>query len=107
MKAGVSLNPAMPVSLLEDSLDDIDLILLMSVNPGFGGQQFIPQTVQKIKKCLHLIQDRPIMIQVDGGINPKTAKQACEAGATCLVAGSAVFNAPDPKMMIQQLKFCL
>ncbi len=94
--AGVSLNPATPLHVLEEVLDDIDLILVMSVNPGFGGQKFIPQTVGKLRRLKAMIADRPIFIEVDGGISPKNAALVREAGAQVVVAGSAVFNATAP-----------
>jgi len=94
-KAGVSLNPATHESVLEYVLDRLDLILVMSVNPGFGGQSFIPSQVDKIKRIKQMIGDRDIEIQVDGGITPETAKLCIDAGATVLVAGSAVFKTED------------
>ena len=92
MKAGVALNPATPLSVLDYVMDDIDMILIMSVNPGFGGQSFIPQTMQKLKDTKAMIGDREIDIQVDGGVNLKNAKDIILAGANVLVAGSAVFG---------------
>jgi ribulose-phosphate 3-epimerase len=103
-KAGVSLNPSTPVSSIEDVLDDLDLILVMSVNPGFGGQSFIPQALTKIKKLRQMIADRPIELEVDGGVSPHNAQSVVEAGATVLVAGSAIFNAPDWGAVITALK---
>ncbi|MFA6018823.1 MAG: ribulose-phosphate 3-epimerase [Rhodospirillales bacterium] len=94
-KAGVSLNPATPESLLDYVLDKIDLVLVMSVNPGFGGQGFIPSQVEKIARIKKMIGNRPIEIEVDGGITPQTAPQVAAAGADVLVAGSAVFKSPD------------
>lgn len=91
-KAGVALNPATPVSALEHVLDDVDLILVMSVNPGFGGQSFIPSAVDKVAKVRALIGDRPIVIEVDGGVTAETAPAIVRAGARALVAGSAVFK---------------
>ncbi|RYC12283.1 ribulose-phosphate 3-epimerase [Ciceribacter ferrooxidans] len=91
-KAGVSLNPATPVSVLEHVLEDIDLLLIMSVNPGFGGQKFIPAMVEKIAQANHMIGDRPIMLQVDGGITATTAPLVTSAGANVLVAGSAIYK---------------
>lgn len=91
-KAGVSLNPSTPESVLEYVLDRLDLILLMSVNPGFGGQSFIPAVVEKIRRVKAMIGDRPIDIEVDGGVTPETAPLVAEAGANVLVAGSAVFK---------------
>jgi len=104
VKAGVSLNPATPESVLEYVLDKIDLILVMSVNPGFGGQSFIPSAVEKIKKISALIGKRPIEIEVDGGVVPGNAKMLVEAGAHVLVAGSAVFRTPDYAGNIKALK---
>lgn len=91
-KAGVSLNPSTPVSVIEYVLDRLDLILLMTVNPGFGGQAFIPSVVEKIRQVKSLVGERPIDIEVDGGISPETAGDVARAGANVLVAGSAVFK---------------
>ncbi|MGI6246705.1 MAG: ribulose-phosphate 3-epimerase [Pseudochelatococcus sp.] len=91
-KAGVALNPATPVSALEHVLDDVDLILVMSVNPGFGGQTFIPAAVGKVAQARALIGERPIVIEVDGGVTAETAPAIVRAGARALVAGSAVFR---------------
>lgn len=91
-KAGVSLNPSTPESVIEYVLDRLDLILLMSVNPGFGGQSFIPAVVEKILRVKAMIGDRPIDIEVDGGVTPETAPLVAKAGANVLVAGSAVFK---------------
>ncbi|MGN7293597.1 ribulose-phosphate 3-epimerase [Rhizobium sp. SAFR-030] len=91
-KVGVTLNPATPLSVLENVLDDIDLILVMSVNPGFGGQKFIPAMLDKIRAAKALIGDRPIELEVDGGITPETIGAAAAAGANVFVAGSAVFK---------------
>jgi ribulose-phosphate 3-epimerase len=103
-KAGVSLNPATPVSSIENVLDELDLILIMSVNPGFGGQSFIPQSLQKIKEAKALIGHRPIWLEVDGGVTPKNSKEIIEAGANMLVAGSAVFNTPDIPRAIEAIR---
>jgi len=103
-KAGVSLNPATPESVLEYVLDKIDLILVMSVNPGFGGQSFIPSAIEKIKKISAMIGNRPIEIEVDGGVVPDNAKKLVEAGAHVLVAGSAVFRTPDYAGNIRALR---
>ncbi len=92
MKAGVSLNPATPLEVLDYVLDDIDMVLLMSVNPGFGGQSFIPATFEKIKKTREKLQQREVLIQIDGGVNPENALQLCACGADVLVSGSAFFN---------------
>lgn len=91
-KAGVSLNPSTPVSMIEYVLDRLDLILLMTVNPGFGGQAFIPAVLEKIRRVKGLVGNRPIHIEVDGGVSPETAGQVANAGADVLVAGSAVFR---------------
>jgi ribulose-phosphate 3-epimerase len=91
-KVGVTLNPATPISTLENVLDDIDLILVMSVNPGFGGQKFIPAMTDKIRAVKALIGDRPIELEVDGGITADTIGAAAAAGANVFVAGSAVFK---------------
>lgn len=106
MKAAVTLNPATPVALLEDIIQDIDMVLLMSVNPGFGGQKFIPHTLDKIKELRALIErtGSQALIEVDGGVNLETGKLLVDAGADVLVAGSAVFKAPDMANMIHQLK---
>lgn len=103
-KAGVSLNPATPESVLAYVLDGLDLILVMSVNPGFGGQSFIPSQVEKIARIKKMIGSRKIEIEVDGGINGKTAKLCAEAGANVLVAGSAVFQTPDYAANIAALR---
>ena len=91
-KAGVSLNPSTPESVLDYVLDRLDLILVMSVNPGFGGQGFIPSSLQKIARIREMIGDRPIELEVDGGVNNATVRDVISAGADVLVAGSAVFN---------------
>lgn len=94
LKAGVSLNPATPVDALDYVLDDLDLVLVMSVNPGFGGQKFIPNQLGKIETIAERIADRglDVELEVDGGIDPETARQSVDAGATVLVAGTAVFR---------------
>ncbi|MET0599949.1 MAG: ribulose-phosphate 3-epimerase [Mesorhizobium sp.] len=91
-KAGVSLNPSTPESVIEYVLDRVDLVLLMTVNPGFGGQAFIPAVIEKVKRVKALIGSRPIDIEIDGGITPETAPLVTAAGATALVAGSAIFK---------------
>ncbi len=91
-KAGVSLNPSTPENVIEYCLDRIDLILLMSVNPGFGGQSFIPSALEKIRRVKAMVGARPIDIEVDGGVTPETAPEVVKAGANVLVAGSAVFK---------------
>ena len=106
MKAGVVLNPATPLVLCEEALANCDLVLLMSVNPGFGGQQFIPRVLEKIEalNALKAARGLSFEIEVDGGVNEKTAPLCRDAGATVLVAGSAVFAAPDPEGMIRRLR---
>lgn len=106
MKAGVTLNPATPVSVLEDIICDVDLILLMSVNPGFGGQKFIENTINKTKRLRKLIDESgsKALIEIDGGVNGETAPRLIEAGADVLVSGSYVFGAKDPIATIKALK---
>lgn len=106
MKAGVALNPHTPVSVLEDVINDIDLVVIMSVNPGFGGQKFIPNSLKKIKdaKALIISSGSDALIQVDGGVDEHTAPDVLKAGADVLVAGSAVFKADEPKKAISHLK---
>ncbi|MGI8600225.1 MAG: ribulose-phosphate 3-epimerase [Chitinophagaceae bacterium] len=106
MKAGVAVNPHTPVSLLEDVLADIDLVCLMSVNPGFGGQKFIPQTLEKIKQLRRMIDEKnhSVKIEIDGGVTLENAKEIVDAGADVLVAGNTVFKADDPVGMISSLK---
>ena len=104
VRAGVALNPHTPVSGLEYVLDDLDLILVMTVNPGYGGQQFIPSMNQKIRDARSLIGERTIRLQVDGGISLENIGRIVEAGADTIVAGSAVFHADDPAAYIDQLR---
>lgn len=106
MKAGVTLNPSTPVVMLEDILGDVDMVLLMSVNPGFAAQKFIPRTVEKIRVLRRMIDSRGIdvKIQVDGGINEQTGRQCVDAGADILVAGNYVFSAPSPADAIRTLR---
>lgn len=105
-KAGVVLNPGTPVSVLEEVIADCDLVLLMSVNPGFGGQKFINATLDKVKKLKSLItsKDAKTIIEIDGGVNLQTGQALVKAGADALVAGSFVFSNPDPLATIQGLK---
>ncbi len=105
MKAGVAVNPHTPVNLLYDILADIDIVCLMSVNPGFGGQQFIPHTLHKIKMLRQMISERQlnVEIEIDGGVGLKNAAQIIAAGADVLVAGSTVFHSADPVQMISDL----
>jgi ribulose-phosphate 3-epimerase len=103
-KAGVAFNPATPVSPLNNYLDRIDYILVMSVNPGFGGQEFIPQALNKIKQARSLIGDRKIDLSVDGGVTAKNAGAVAAAGANVLVAGSAVYGGNDPSTYAPRIK---
>ena len=106
MKAGVTLNPATPVSMLEDIIGDVDMVLLMSVNPGFGGQKFIENTIQKVKRLRQLIAESGshALIEVDGGVQGETAPRLVEAGVDVLVSGSYVFKSPAPEETIRQLR---
>ena len=106
MKAGVTLNPSTPVSMLEDIICDVDMVLLMSVNPGFGGQKFIENTIQKIHRLRQLIQESgsQALIEVDGGVQSETAPRLVKAGVDILVSGSYVFKAEDPIATIHSLK---
>lgn len=106
VKAGVALNPHTPVSTLQHVIADIDLVCVMSVNPGFGGQKFIEGTYQKIKELKKLISDSgsKALIEIDGGVNQANAKPLLDAGADVLVAGNFVFSSPQPKEVIRQLK---
>lgn len=106
MKAGVALNPHTPVSVLEDVINDLDLVLIMSVNPGFGGQKFIENTYNKVSKLKQMITEANanVIIEIDGGVSIQNASKLVEAGADALVAGSAVFNAENPAAYIEALK---
>ena len=106
MKAGVTLNPSTPVAMLEDIIQDVDMVLLMSVNPGFGGQKFIENTIAKAKRLRKLIDESgsKALIEVDGGVNAETAPRLVEAGVDVLVAGSYVFKSEDPIATISSLK---
>jgi ribulose-phosphate 3-epimerase len=106
MKAGVALNPHTPVSVLEEIITDLDLVLIMSVNPGFGGQSFIEGAIPKVTKLKQLITEKgaSTLIEIDGGVNDKTGKQLLEAGADALVAGSYVFKSENPTATIDILK---
>ena len=106
MKAGVTLNPSSPVCLLEDIIDDVDMVLLMSVNPGFGGQKFIENTIRKVKSLRKLIKESnsKALIEVDGGVQGETAPRLVEAGVDVLVSGSYVFKSNDPYKTIHDLK---
>ena len=106
MKAGVALNPSTPVSVLEDILDDLDLVLIMSVNPGFGGQKFIPNALKKVAQLRQEIDKRNLstIIEVDGGVQGENAQALVDAGADALVSGSYIFNSPNPEETIRSLK---
>ncbi|MBF0596806.1 ribulose-phosphate 3-epimerase [Faecalibacter rhinopitheci] len=106
MKAGVALNPHTPVSVLEDVINDLDLVLIMSVNPGFGGQKFIENTYNKVSKLKQMITEAgaDVIIEIDGGVGVQNATKLIEAGADALVAGSAVFNDENPTEYIAALK---
>ena len=106
MKAGVTLNPHTPICLLEDIIQDVDMVLLMSVNPGFGGQRFIEHSVDKVARLREMIDRKGLstMIEVDGGVNLETGKRLVDAGANVLVAGNFVFKSPDPIQTIKDLK---
>lgn len=106
MKAGVTLNPATPVNVLEDIIGDVDMVLLMSVNPGFGGQKFIENTIDKVKRLRQLITEKnsQALIEVDGGVQGETAPRLVAAGVDVLVSGSYVFGATDPEGVIKSLR---
>ena len=106
MKAGVTLNPSTPVCMLKDIICDVDMVLLMAVNPGFGGQKFIEHTTEKVKELRELIDSTgsKALIEVDGGVTLETGKRLVEAGADVLVAGNTVFKAEDREAMIHALK---
>lgn len=106
MKAAVTLNPATPVEMLRDIIGELHMVLLMSVNPGFGGQKFIANTLDRVRRLRHLIAEAgsDTLIEIDGGVNLETGKMLADAGADVLVAGSAVFKAEHPEEYIRQLK---
>ena len=106
MKAGVTLNPATPVSVLEDIIGDVEMVLLMSVNPGFGGQKFIENTIDKVKRLRKMIDEKgcKTLIEVDGGVQGETAPRLVAAGVDVLVSGSYVFGAKDPEAVIRGLR---
>ncbi|AYA75375.1 ribulose-phosphate 3-epimerase [Bacillus sp. Y1] len=106
VKAGVVLNPATPVQTIEHVIDDIDMVLLMTVNPGFGGQKFIEQVLPKIRQVKELVDKKglSVEIEVDGGVNEETARKCVEAGANVLVAGSAIYNERDRKKAIEKIR---
>ena len=106
MKAGITLNPSTPVSTLEDIIEDVDMVLLMSVNPGFGGQKFIENTIPKVRRLRQLISQSgsKALIEVDGGVQGETAPRLVDAGVDVLVSGSYVFHAKDPHAVIRALK---
>lgn len=102
-RAGVAINPATPVSALEHVIEDVDLILIMSVNPGFGGQKFIPESLKKLRQAKALIGGRPIDLEVDGGVSTENARALADAGANVLVAGTSVYAGNDPKTYAQRI----
>ncbi|PKM80382.1 MAG: ribulose-phosphate 3-epimerase [Firmicutes bacterium HGW-Firmicutes-13] len=104
VKAGAALNPATPLSVLDYVIEDLDMVLIMSVNPGFGGQEFIPSSVLKIERLKQIIGKRPVLIEVDGGINSETAPVVMSAGADVLVAGSFIFSKEDAQYAIRLLR---
>ena len=106
MKAAVTLNPSTPINSLEDIIGDVDMVLLMSVNPGFGGQQFIENTIEKVKRLRKMIDENHLntLIEVDGGVQAETAPRLVKAGVDVLVSGSYVFKAADPLATIESLK---
>ena len=106
VKAGIALNPHTPVNVLDEIITDVDLVLIMSVNPGFGGQKFIESSVQKVSQLKKLIDARnlDVVIEIDGGVNLETGKKLADAGASALVAGSFVFNSDSPTQTIERLK---
>ena len=106
MKAGVTLNPSTPVSVLEDIIGDVEMVLLMSVNPGFGGQKFIENTIEKVKRLRKMIDEKgcKTLIEVDGGVQGETAPRLVAAGVDVLVSGSYVFGAKDPEAVIRGLR---
>ena len=103
-RAGVALNPSTPPDVLDYVLDDVDLILVMSVNPGFGGQKFIPSAYAKLRRIKQMLGTRPVDVSVDGGVKLEHARALAETGATVLVAGSAIFGSPDPAAAVREMK---
>jgi ribulose-phosphate 3-epimerase len=102
----VALNPATPLSTIEDILDELDLILIMTVNPGFGGQKFIPQSLDKLRRLQNILQEKGlthIEVEVDGGVKLDNIKEISDAGAELLVSGSGIFNQPDPAATVQEM----
>ena len=109
MKAGIALNPGTPLTSLEDVLTELDFVLLMSVNPGFSGQSFIPSVLPKISRLKQMITDRDLntLIQIDGGVTDQNARQLVSAGTDILVSASYIFNQPDYSLAVGKLKRCL
>jgi ribulose-phosphate 3-epimerase len=103
-RAGVALNPSTPPDVLDYVLDDVDLVLVMSVNPGFGGQKFIPSAYAKLRRIKEMLGMRPIDVSVDGGVKLEHVRPLAETGATVLVAGSAIFGSPDPAAAVREMK---
>lgn len=104
VKSGIVYNPGTPVDSLKYLIDQVDMVLVMSVNPGFGGQKFIPSSLEKLREVKKIIGERNIMLEIDGGVNEENAHAIKEAGADVLVAGSSVFNAPNRKIAIEHLR---
>lgn len=106
LRAGVVLNPSTPLSAIDWIIEDVDLVMIMSVNPGFGGQKFIPNSIDKIRALRKMIQNRglSVLIEIDGGVNEKTIKNISDAGADVFVAGSAIFKSPDYKETIGKFR---
>jgi ribulose-phosphate 3-epimerase len=106
LRAGVVLNPATPLSAIEWILEDVDFVMIMSVNPGFGGQKFIPNSIDRVRALRKMIQEQglSILIEIDGGVNEKTIKNSSDAGVDVFVAGSAIFKSPDYKETISKFK---
>ena len=104
VKSGIVYNPGTDIASLEYLLDNVDMVLLMSVNPGFGGQKFIPATLKKLERAKALIGERPILLEVDGGVNLQNAEAIKKAGANVLVAGSSVFTSSDPEATMKELR---
>jgi len=104
MRAGLALNPASPLDLIEEVVPDLDLVLVMSVNPGFGGQKFIPSAYEKIRRIKAMLGTRPVELSVDGGVKRDHVRPLADAGVTILVAGSAIFGAADPPAVVKEMK---
>ena len=104
VKSGIVYNPGTPIDSLKHLIDSVDMVLLMSVNPGFGGQKFIPSVLEKVKQAKEIIGDRDVLLEIDGGVTKENAAAIKEAGANVLVAGSSVFSAADPQKAIEEIR---